>query len=192
MKQKTLGTLALFAAVLFGACGVDLSNNTTLPVRESVQEEIRLEPFDPAVFNAQRTAWETEHPDVYHFIESHYGPGMNTLGYSLGYPLFVTLVKNDIPEVVRENDTEFLLLCDTVSGLYEKLDTLWTEQRYTGDSFLIEYNGQRHYPRRIKIKNINDSGDDYKVMIYVANEIIVVTLNYSGGGVDRTPWWEKW
>jgi hypothetical protein len=63
-----------------------------------------------------------------------------------------------------------MFLCSTISELYEKLDILWTEQRNTNALFLIEYNGQRHYPKYIQIKNINNSGYDYTVRIGVIYE----------------------
>jgi hypothetical protein len=91
------------------------------------------------------------------------------------YTYATITVVDDIPDgyvwpfpVPDENGNEWtaLLLCNTISELYEKASTLWTEQRYTEDSFLIKYDG-RHYPTDIQIKNINGSGYDYTVHIAV-------------------------
>jgi hypothetical protein len=68
-------------------------------------------------------------------------------------------------------------MCDTVSELYEKIATVWAEQRYT--AFLIEYDDQHHCPSDIQIKNLNDSGYNYTVLI---------RTTFNGDEID-TEWW---
>jgi hypothetical protein len=129
-------------------------------------EEICLEPFDAVIFNTHKAAWEAEHPEWYRFYQNHDGPPMI-------YLYETTDVVNDIPERIvlpGEDRQDPWLRCSTISELYEKLDMLWTEQRNTNALFLIEYNDQRHYPKHIQIKNINDSGYDYTVRLWVIYE----------------------
>jgi hypothetical protein len=101
MKQKTLGVLALSAALLFSAYGeifvADLSNirekNTEDPavsgntngglVSEQDQKIEGMERFDPNVFNTHRAAWEEAgQPNQYGFYQSHSGPGMDMMAVS--------------------------------------------------------------------------------------------------------------
>ncbi|MDR3130684.1 MAG: hypothetical protein LBU18_03985 [Treponema sp.] len=129
-------------------------------------EEIRMEPFDAAIFNTHRAAWEGDHPGWYRFHQEHDGP-------QAIYLYAVTDVVNDIPESIvlpGKDRQDPWLRCSSISELYEKLYMLWTEQSNTNALFLIEYNEQRHYPKYIQIKNINDSGYDYTIRFGVIYE----------------------
>jgi hypothetical protein len=177
MKRKTLGVLVLSAALLFGACRenpvIDLNitdkkaEERIVPDNSSGQGIEGMEPFDIAVFNTERSAWEAEHPEPYNFIQWH-------RRYSWLYSCGPITVVNDIPDKVvlllpwpvplDENGNLWtpLLLCSTISDLYEKINALWIDHGNTGASFLIKYSGQFHYPTDILLKNINDSGDNYQ------------------------------
>jgi hypothetical protein len=104
-----------------------------------------MEPFDVDIFNARRAAWEVEHPESYAFFQRHKASGMYLSG-NIG-------VVNDIQVWPSEpfgpinNDLDPWLRCSTISELYEKPGALWIEQRGVGASFLIEYDGQCHYPK---------------------------------------------
>jgi hypothetical protein len=146
---------------------------TAPPVQEPGQEIQGMEPFDPDIFNRERAAWEAGHPTHYTFYQIHKGPEI--------YLSTLSEVKNDIayhPVLPDENRPDPVLRCNTISELYEKIDELWTEQRYPRVSFLIKYGAFGHCPTDIQIKNINGSGDDYFVHLEVEVKLMV-------GGV---PW----
>jgi hypothetical protein len=188
MWQKTLCVLALFAALLFSGCGeisvIDLSNekpreaakeagNSSVEKEDGIvivdedattpPEQIlgELQPFDESVFTTKRAAWEASSNYEYGFTQTHSGPGI--------YLSTDTTVVDGIPTgtVVLSgvNEPEPLLFCNTISELYKRINTLWSEQRYTGASFLIQYNNRYNYPVFIQIKNIDDSGGDYTLRI---------------------------
>jgi hypothetical protein len=93
------------------------------------------------------------------------------------------MVIDDIPRDILlpgENEPDPFLRCSTISELYEKIDALWNEYRYSEAAFLIKYDDQRHYPTNIRFRNINDKGShDYRVVIYV----------YESEGTVVTKWW---
>jgi hypothetical protein len=140
-----------------------------------------LEPFDAAVFAAERAAWEAEHPGTYSFYQEHYRHSQVETTWSLHFSVVddtpdeysrrVELIVSDsswgegtfsLPE---ENEWTPFLLSKTISELYEKIEAVWAERSYTGAAFLIKYDAQRHYPTLIQIKNVNASGYDYLVRI---------------------------
>jgi hypothetical protein len=135
-----------------------------------------MEFFDIVVFNMRRAAWEDEHPNWYSFKQTHEGqPEMylsrgGHVEYDIPIPKWpISASPLELPPV---------LLCDTISELYEKIDKLWAEQRYTADSFLIKYNDEHNYPYTsvIRIKNLNDNGYDYTLCIWAqfdGDEIII-------------------
>ncbi|MDR2742144.1 MAG: hypothetical protein LBB98_08345 [Treponema sp.] len=188
MKQNILSILAVFAALLFSACNLafDFSgiqqkktvedDSTPTPEQKSGQEIQSMEQlFDPDVFNAQRAAWEAEHPSRYSFYQGHSGGDV--------YLSTVITVIDNIPDTMvlpDKDETDSLLRCSTISELYGKIDTVWNELRYTDALFLIKYDDQRRYPKFIEIKNINDSGYDYRVYIVVAYDKEVIIVDSSG------------
>jgi hypothetical protein len=175
---------------------INEGNHINITVTTEGGQEIQgMEPFDVAVFNTQRAAWEADHRHQgwYSLDQDHDGPGME--GYRYGHevvndiPKNTGMVVNDIPDgrmlLPWGKDNPDPLRCTTISELYEKIDTLWTEQRNTGDPFLIQYDNERHYPKCIQIKNINDSGYDYRVVIWVSYEEDLIPFVIGG------PWYDK-
>jgi hypothetical protein len=194
MMQKTLRTAALAAVLLFSACGEDSilditheqdeadmvhSGNNSPPAPETGQEIQAMEPFDAAVFNKHKAAWEANHPRTYKIFHDHRRSQTDLhTGNSF-------IVVDDIPrDVISEDDIPDKLFfappgedwlypfvfCNTISDLYEKINALWTEQHYEGSAFLIKYDSQLNYPTAIQIKNIYNSGYDYLVQVTV-NEL---------------------
>jgi hypothetical protein len=144
---------------------------TTPPVQEPGQEIRGMEPFDIDVFNAHRAVWEKDPVLAYVFTQTHSGPGMDI-------SVTIEVNEDDIPENLPDrNEPEPVLFCGTISELYEKIAALWTEQRYTADSFLIKYDGEPvlqgddpaiyHYPTDIQIRNMDNSGRDYNAWIHI-------------------------
>jgi hypothetical protein len=165
------------------------ANSTTPPVQEPGQEIRSMEPFDIDVFNAQKAAWEKDPIEAFIFTQTHSGPGMN---------ISATIQEVfDSPSILSDknkNEPEPVLFCSTISELYEKIAALWTEQRYTADSFLIKYDSEPvigmpfsyHYPTDIQIKNIDNSGGDYNVRIHI--DTILITI----GGPANFEDWADW
>jgi hypothetical protein len=197
LMQKTLSTLALFAALLFSACGEDSILNNANERDENVlktpsaleigQEIYDMEPFDAAVFNIYKAAWEANHPNAYNFYHDHrrsqadLHTGENIIVVDdiprVEWPIS-ELSEDDIPGLIYygylsvfsapgENWLYPFVFCHTISELYEKINALWTEQYYENSAFLIKYDSQLNYPTDIQIKNIYNSGYDYLVQIKV-------------------------
>jgi hypothetical protein len=138
------------------------------PVEKPVQD-IDMKPFDIAVFNTQRAAWEAEHPSSYSFNYTHEGqPGIYRAGTTTvpAWPAFEGTSGGG--SISTAPLVEPPLVCGTLSELYEKIAALWAEQRYTAASFLIKYNETHSYPYPsvIQIKNFNNSGYDYTLHIW--------------------------
>jgi hypothetical protein len=165
-----------------------------MPTATELGQELEgVKPFDAAVFNTQKAAWEAEHPGAYNFTQTH-RRSQHTL-----YMFASTTVVDDIPDravwpfpvpgLPGEAEWYPFLLCNTISGLYEKIDALWTEQRYTSESLLIKYDDQLNYPTAIQIKNVNDSGYDYLAQIMVLAYGDGINADEDGnvwGGIDLT------
>jgi hypothetical protein len=168
MKQKTLCVLALFAVLLFSACGenpiiddsdikqnkMDASGGTTREEDGNIvivingendggalatpQEEESWEPFDIDVFKAKRAVWEAKECGWHGYVFTQTHTGP---GMSLSVDTEVP--RQGIPKTSvlspGENEADLLLRCSTISELYEKIDALWAEQRYKAASFLIKY-----------------------------------------------------
>lgn len=142
----------------------------TIPSDKGSRKKIKPSVLD--IFNAQRAAWEAEHPDVYELSQAHRRSLSTIYGWAN------TIVVDEIRDILvtapamrppgpREVEWTFLLLSSTISELYEKIDMLWKERPYTWTSFSISYDDQLHYPTYIQIRNINNSGDDYSAEITI-------------------------
>jgi hypothetical protein len=198
MKRKTLGILALGAALWFSACDAVVVDLSGIPHQktgepDSAESSAQEQAVVADVLNTQRTAWEAEHPDPYSFYQRH-RIGDRELSRSIS-------VVNDIPDVaaLAENGLDPVLLSSTMSELYEKIDTLGNEPRYTDASVLINYDDQYHYPTHLEIKNITESGDDYVVDVIMVPEKIVIVVDDSptnppihGDGIITIPVGGKW
>jgi hypothetical protein len=182
MKRKTVGTkiaiAALVAALGFTACDAVVVNFSGIPYQktgeqdgaESSAQEQEGQGLETYVLNYQRTAWEAEHPDPYSFYQRH-RIGDREVSGSIS-------VENDLADAsaLDENALEPLLLSSTLSELYEKIDALGNDERYANTSLAITYDDQYHYPTRVEIKNITESGDAYVVDIIMVPEKIVINV----------------
>jgi hypothetical protein len=78
MKQKELGALALFAAMLLIACGENIVDATGA----QGTRQTGMKTFDPDAFNTQRALWEQEHPYFYEFVQVHHDSHIYLSGIS--------------------------------------------------------------------------------------------------------------
>jgi hypothetical protein len=133
-----------------------------------------MEPFDPAVFNIHKAAWEADHSNAYKFFHDH-RRSQTDLHTGNSYIIVDDIVRvqwslselleDDIPDAFLfiystpgENWVYPFIFCHTMSDLHEKINALWTEQVYEGSTFLIKYDDRLNYPTAIQIKNIYNSG----------------------------------
>jgi hypothetical protein len=100
------------------------------------------QPFDSAIFAAEKAAWEALNISDYQFVIRDYVPAP----WELSAPATITVLSNTVTNIEWGNEQEkpYLHYGQTIDAMYASIAD--EVARTTDRAFLITYNATYHYP----------------------------------------------